>query len=137
MRLPAAIVTATFMTHAAGGALACESIDEAMAQFEEVKNAYIAAAQTLKPEQFEIWATHIQSFGDAMGQMNYAGACNALNAASIELNLDVALTPAVPEKAAESAPAASAPTTAAPESAHAADAADVVWKECPRGRCRN
>lgn len=68
--------------------LACNDLNEAMTEFNAVKDAYVAKAPTLKPEQFQVWAKHIQGFSTAMGKMDYAAACRSLEMASAELGLD-------------------------------------------------
>ena len=133
-----------------------------MARFENVKDAYIAMAPTLSPDQFPVWADKIQAFGDAMGRMDYPGACAALDEVVVALELTAAGADApqagdsVTGKAggqtgggksgtsdagisdsgtSDVAPAASSGAeTPAPAAAPAP--ADAAWKECPRGRCR-
>jgi len=85
MKRSVMFATATVTAALAGQAWACETMQDAMARFEEVKNAYIAAAPTLKPEQFTVWTNHLTTFGDTMGKMDYPGACAALDAAALEL----------------------------------------------------
>ena len=112
---------------AASNAGACTTLQEAMQEFEGVKNAYVAKAPTMKPEKFQIWAKHIQAFGDAMGSQDYETACKTLAAASDELGLGA-------DNAGSSAAAAVTPPPPPPtgESANLAG----TWSECPRGRCR-
>ena len=155
MKKPAALLAAA-MAFAAGHADACSSLEEAMAKFEGVKNAYVAVAPTLKPEQFQVWSTHIQTFGDAMGKMDYPGACAALDTASVELGLTTAEAPSggsgggkagsggMGGGAAAVTPPATGGETASPPSsgetaatAPAASGGETVWQECPRGRCRD
>ncbi|MEM9138645.1 MAG: hypothetical protein AAGB15_02350 [Pseudomonadota bacterium] len=123
-RFLSVFAAATFLT--AAPALACTSLQEAMGQFEEVKNAYVAKAPTMSPEQFPIWTGYLEKFGTAMGQSDFAGACAALSAASTELGFANAAAAAV---AAPAQPAAStteevaAPAPAPAPSAEAAQAA--------------
>ena len=139
----------------AGSALACSDTTEVMAHFEKVKDAYIAKAPTMTPEQFPIWTGHLETFGDAMGKADFAGACAALDAASAELGFDVAPAvaaaplpaPAQPEppKPAETQvtelpapqpqPAQEQPQPQPAQPQPQPAAAENGWKECPRGRC--
>lgn len=138
----------------AGNAKACETLQDAMTEFEGVKNAYVAKAPTMKPEMFQLWAKHIQAFGDAMGRQDYAAACATLTAASDDLGLGVggetttAVPPPPPTSADNTAtpppPPSTADNSATPPPPPAtttveAGGNDVVgtWKECPRGRCRD
>lgn len=89
----AAVVTGTLLSH---GALACSDMNAAMTEFNKVKDAYIAKAPTLKPEQFQVWAKHIQGFSKALGTQDYAGACRSLEMASTELGLGDAGAPPPP-----------------------------------------
>ena len=135
---------------AAGAASACANLNEAMAHFETVKDAYVAKATQMTPEMFPVWTAHLEKFGEHMGNQNYAGACAALDQASLELGFN---TEAAAPAAAETAPAAvEAPkatelpaTTTESESAQLPAANDPqpstqvaggsAWSECPRGRC--
>ncbi len=133
MKKISAVLAAGGFILAAGNAAACESLQDAMAEFEGVKNAYVAAAPNLKPDQFQIWAKHIQAFGDAMGKQNYGGACETLAMASIELGLDGGGSSAG-STAADSATVSGGDSAS---SGPATTAAAGTWTECPRGRCRN
>ena len=138
----------------AGAAQACANLNEAMAHFETVKNAYVAKAPQMTPEMFPVWTAHLENFGQRMGAQDYAGACAALDQASLDLGFtSEAAAPAAPA-AAETAPAAPAAAETAPlatvedssqgsqneqPASNPQPAAQVAdgsgWKECPRGRC--
>ena len=130
MKIKAAVLAVVGTLLAAGNAGACETLQEAMAEFEGVKDAYVAAAPNMKPEQFQIWATHIQSFGDAMGRQDYATACATLQTAAVELGLADGGGGGAPSTTAGggTTDGGGGPTAAAMEG---------TWTECPRGRCRN
>ena len=74
-----AVIAALFFT-TPDQAAACSSTEEVMAHFETVKNAYVAKAPNMTPEQFPIWTGHLERFGDAMGRSDFAGACAVLDA---------------------------------------------------------
>ena len=166
MRISMMIAAAAAAVAISGNAQACETLQDAMARFEEVKNDYVEIAPTMKPEQFTVWTTHLKAFGDRMGKMDYPGACAALDAAANDLGFASAdenqtatkdggksggksgdATESASESA--SAPAVAAPAVAAvtedtatdtaTDTAAAAPAAGIpgVWQQCPRGRCRN
>lgn len=140
-----------------GTALACSSTAEVMAHFENVKNAYVEKAPSMTPEQFPIWTGYLERFGDSMGKGDFAGACAALDQASLELGFGVAATVAAPAPAPAPAPQPATPQpaqtevtelpapqpqpqpqeqpAAQPQPQPAPASADSGWKECPRGRC--
>ena len=130
---------------ATGSANACTSLQDAMTEFEGVKNAYVAKAPTMKPEMFQIWAKHIQAFGDAMGKQDFAGACATLALASDELGLGTggnggsttAATPPPPPTNTDTNAGTPPPPPTNDGGSVAAGALDGTWKECPRGRCRD
>ena len=137
----------------AGYAAACTNLQEAMAHFEGVKNAYIEKASQMKPEQFPIWTKRIEEVGAAMGKSDFAGACEALDLASVELGFGGAAAgtnesatiaqpaqPAQPTQPSSTGTLSASETTTQPAqpaqpSAQVAEAGDAAWKECPRGRC--
>ena len=90
IRLTFAAAAAALLVTIPDQATACSTTDEVMAHFENVKNAYVAKAPSMTPEQFPIWTGHLEQFGDAMGRSDFAGACAALDAAAVELGFDVA-----------------------------------------------
>jgi hypothetical protein len=85
------LIVAAALSLSAPAAIACTNQAEVMAHFENVKNAYLEAAPNLKPEQFPIWAGHLEVFGNEMSTLDFAGACGALDAAAVELGFNVAL----------------------------------------------
>ena len=140
MKKLAVVVTVAGLGMAASQAHACDTLDEAMANFEDVKNAYVAAAPNLKPEQFQVWAKHIQAFGDSMGKQDYPKACETLTTAALELGLtgsaveDDAVPPP-PDDDNLPPPPDDNDTLPPPPDSDTANAGG--WKECPRGRCRD
>lgn len=155
MKKPVVLLFGAAMALAAGSAQACSTLQDAMKEFEGVKNAYVAKAPSMAPEMFQVWAKHIQAFGDAMGKQDYAGACATLAAASDELGLGAggaaggggATPPPPPTTTTDSTPPPPPPSTgsngAAPPPppttppAAGGGAPAGTWKECPRGRCRD
>lgn len=88
------LLLAATISLSAPAAMACSNQAEVMAHFENVKNAYLEAAPNLTPEQFPVWAGHLEVFGNEMSTLDFAGACLALDAAATELGFDVALSAA-------------------------------------------
>lgn len=103
----------------ASPALACNSVETVMAHFERVKDAYLVKAPEMKPEDFPVWSSHLERFGDAMGTQNFQGACQALDDAAMQLGFDVAAAPtsviANDSATAESASDAGAPSVPSAE----------------------
>lgn len=89
-------VFASVMIFTSAPAMACTSLQEALGQFEEVKNAYIAKAPNMTPQQFSEWKGHLEKFGAAMQTADFAGACSALQTASVELGFGVAAAAEAP-----------------------------------------
>ena len=87
------LLAATIFTMPAAHALACSDVTSVMAHFENVKDAYLEAAPNMKPEQFPIWAGHLEGFSAAMSAQDFAGACQALDDAAAELAFNVAPAP--------------------------------------------
>lgn len=137
-----------------GTAMACSSMEEAMAHFEVVKDAYVAKAPTMSPEMFPVWTGHLETFGKKMGALDFPGACGALDQASLELGFGAA--PASQDAAAPAAPAqpvqqeevaqpaqpqpqpvqpVQQEQPQAPASDNQTASAGGGWQECPRGRC--
>lgn len=144
MKKPVVYAFGVVLALSAGHAQACSNLAEAMKEFEGVKNAYVAKAPSMPPEMFQVWAKHIQAFGDAMGKQNYAAACATLAAASTELGLagSAAATPPPPPKSETGAtppppPKTETGATPPPPPKTAGGDLDGTWKECPRGRCRD
>ena len=138
MKKISAILAAGGLSLAASTASACESLQDAMTTFEGVKDAYVAAAPNLRSDQFQIWAKHIQAFGDAMGKQNYAKACETLAVASAELGLDGGGGSGGSSTAGTGGTTTSGGGTSGPSTTGGATtAAAGTWTECPRGRCRN
>lgn len=156
MKRSVALLFGASLALAAGNANSCETLQDAMTEFEGVKNAYVAKAPTMKPEMFQLWAKHIQAFGDAMGKQDYAAACATLAAASDELGLGVGgetttavppppptptedgdNTPPPPPTTADSGTPPPPPTPLTEDGAGGAEDVAGTWKECPRGRCRD
>ena len=86
------LALAALMSGAAGQALACSDLNGVMAHFEAVKDAYLAKAATMKPEQFPIWTGHLETWSAKMQEQDFAGACAVLDTAATELGFDVALS---------------------------------------------
>lgn len=144
----------------AGSAMACGSMEDAMAHFEVVKDAYVEKAPQMTPEMFPVWTGHLETFGKKMGELDFGGACAALDQASLDLGFGAPAAGAAevaapatttPEPAAPAQPAADEQSStgaivAAPSEDTQNDAPAVQnpsggdqdvagWRECPRGRC--
>ncbi|MEM7057021.1 MAG: hypothetical protein AAF557_05485 [Pseudomonadota bacterium] len=136
----------------AGSAMACANMDDAMAHFEVVKDAYVEKAPQMTPEMFPVWTGHLETFGKRMGELDFAGACAALDQASLDLGFDAPAASGGNEVAAPATQPAgddqgsttvqTAPnsqdqdTQNPPAQAPVSGGQEVaVWRECPRGRC--
>ena len=53
------LLATAFTSIGTSTALACSDVTTVMAHFEGVKDAYLEAAPNMKPEQFPIWAGHL------------------------------------------------------------------------------
>ena len=104
-------------------ALACSDVTTVLAHFENVKNAYLEAAPTMKPEQFPVWAGHLETFGNAMSAQDFVGACQALDDAAVELGFNVAAAPTSTVSGGGSSAAATASSGAASGNAAASSGA--------------
>ncbi len=119
-------------------ALACSSVDEVLAHYDTVLQAYIAKAPTMKPEQFGVWTDALQQFGDRMGEQDFAGACQAVDTAAADLGFGTA---AAPSSSSGDIEIQLAPTTGQSEPASepaapsASQTAQPQRKGCARGRC--
>ncbi len=157
MRLTVLAAVAALAAGTAGPALACNSTEEVLARFEVIKNAYVAKAPSMTPEQFQLWTGHLEQFGDAMGRLDFSGACETLEVAAVDLGLDVPPAETAPTEVAgngggglwgerhgvvsgdelyDQFAQSDSDDSDSSDTALADPGPPAEWTECPRGRCQ-